>query len=72
MESIALTYALIDLPMTIFRPLAALITALVAGLATEVFGTSDEKSESEEDSSGQCSVDLNGQKRSASFKAALF
>lgn len=41
-DSIALTYALIDLPMTIFRPIAALITALVAGLATEVFGRNDE------------------------------
>lgn len=41
-DSISLTYALIDLPMTLFRPIAALLTAFVAGLATEVFGKNDE------------------------------
>jgi len=42
-ESITLTYALMDLPMTIFRPVAALITALFAGLATEVFGPANDE-----------------------------
>jgi len=37
-ESIALTYGLMDLPMTLFRPIAALITGLFAGVATELFG----------------------------------
>lgn len=37
-ESIALTYGLMDLPMTLFRPIAALLTALLAGTATELFG----------------------------------
>ncbi|MFQ5869865.1 MAG: SO_0444 family Cu/Zn efflux transporter, partial [Candidatus Zixiibacteriota bacterium] len=34
-DSIAITYGLMDVTMTIFRPFAALITALTAGVATE-------------------------------------
>jgi len=36
-DSIAITYGLMDVTMTIFRPFAALITALTAGVATEHF-----------------------------------
>lgn len=35
-DSVAVTYALLDLPMTIFRPFAALLTALVAGFVTNI------------------------------------
>src|SRR3989338_4038362 len=35
-DSIALTYALIDLPMTIIRPIAAFISAVVAGIVTNL------------------------------------
>lgn len=40
-EAIALTWGLIDPLMAIFRPIAALITAITAGLAVDTFG--DEK-----------------------------
>ena len=44
-ESIALTYGLMDLPMTIFRPIASLITALIAGVGTLRFGGSEKARE---------------------------
>jgi uncharacterized membrane protein YraQ (UPF0718 family) len=37
-DSIALTYALMDPLMTVFRPLAAFVTAVVAGVSENVFG----------------------------------
>jgi HflK protein len=43
-DSIAITYGLMDLTMTIFRPFAALITALTAGVATEHFVPEEERS----------------------------
>jgi HflK protein len=43
-DSIAITYGLMDLTMTIFRPLAAMVTALTAGVATERFAPAEEES----------------------------
>jgi HflK protein len=40
-DSISLTYALMDPIMTIFRPVAAVITAITAGLTTNFFGGPD-------------------------------
>jgi HflK protein len=37
-DSISLTYALMDAIMTVFRPLAAVTTAITAGLTTNFFG----------------------------------
>jgi uncharacterized membrane protein YraQ (UPF0718 family) len=37
-DSISLTYALTDPTMTIFRPIAGIVTAIAAGLATSFFG----------------------------------
>src|SRR5262244_3009060 len=37
-DSISLTYALTDPIMTVFRPVAGVITAIAAGLATNFFG----------------------------------
>ena len=37
-DSIALTYALTDPVMTVFRPIAGVATAIAAGLATNLFG----------------------------------
>jgi len=37
-DSIAISYALLDIPMTIIRPVAAFITAFVAGTAENFFG----------------------------------
>jgi len=39
-DSIALTYALMDPLMTLFRPLSAFVTAVVAGVAENLFGRS--------------------------------
>ncbi|MEW6488059.1 MAG: SO_0444 family Cu/Zn efflux transporter [Thermodesulfobacteriota bacterium] len=41
-DSIALTYALMDPLMTLFRPLSAFVTAVVAGLAENLFGRASE------------------------------
>lgn len=40
-DSVAISYALLDIPMTIIRPVAAFITAIVAGLAENIFGKKD-------------------------------
>lgn len=37
-DSVSLTYALMDPIVTVFRPVAAVVTALTAGLLTNVFG----------------------------------
>ena len=37
-DSISLTYALTDPLMTVFRPIAGVVTAIAAGLATNLFG----------------------------------
>ncbi|MBI2344217.1 MAG: SO_0444 family Cu/Zn efflux transporter [Deltaproteobacteria bacterium] len=41
-DSIAVTYALIDPLMTVIRPVAAFVTALCAGIAQLIFGTDDD------------------------------
>src|SRR5262249_13527169 len=38
-DSIALTYALMDPIVTVFRPIAGVLTAVVAGIVTNVWGT---------------------------------
>jgi HflK protein len=38
-DSVSLTYALMDPIVTVFRPVAAVVTALTAGLLTNLFGT---------------------------------
>ena len=40
-DSMALSYALLDPIMTIFRPIAAFLTALVAGMGENIFGNKD-------------------------------
>jgi len=42
-DSIALTYGLMDPLMAIYRPFAALVSALTAGFATEAFGKSPQE-----------------------------
>ena len=41
-DSISITYALLDPIMTVARPLVAFVTATVAGIAENLFGNSDE------------------------------
>lgn len=40
-DSLALTYGLIDIPMTIIRPVAAFLTAIVAGILQFIFNEDD-------------------------------
>lgn len=56
LDSIALTYALIDPIMTIFRPIAAFFTALTAGLIENKTGTDDSEQsiEHQSEQSGKC------------------
>jgi len=53
-DSIALTYALIDPIMTIFRPIAAFITGFVSGILEIVFGKDEFKSEPEKKLCAHC------------------
>jgi len=41
-DSIAISYALLDPIMTIFRPLAAFLTAIIAGISENIFGKKDD------------------------------
>lgn len=43
-DSIAISYALLDPLMTIFRPIAAFITAIIAGISENIFGNRDDNS----------------------------
>lgn len=42
-DSIAISYALLDPIMTIFRPIAAFITAVIAGMVENIFGRKDKE-----------------------------
>ncbi|MDD5669125.1 MAG: SO_0444 family Cu/Zn efflux transporter [Candidatus Omnitrophica bacterium] len=44
-DSIAVSYALLDPLMTVFRPFAAFVTALVAGITENIFGSKESGSE---------------------------
>ncbi|HDZ77215.1 MAG TPA: permease, partial [Candidatus Omnitrophica bacterium] len=50
-DSIAISYGLLDPLMTIFRPLAAFITALLAGVSENMFGGKDEDLKSRQEKS---------------------
>ncbi|MBL7179114.1 MAG: SO_0444 family Cu/Zn efflux transporter [Pseudomonadota bacterium] len=58
MDSIPITYALMDPVITVIRPVAAFITAIVAGTAENFFGNSDDESKpalpSSCSASGEC------------------
>ncbi len=47
-ESIAVTYAMLGPVFAVFRPVAALITGLVGGMAVQLFGEKDEANEGDE------------------------
>jgi uncharacterized membrane protein YraQ (UPF0718 family) len=53
-DSIAMTYALIGLPMAIIRPIAAFATAFVAGVAQLVFKTDDDAPQIEQEKKPCC------------------
>ena len=51
-DSIGITYALMGLPMTIARPVAAIFSAIVTGLSIAAFGKPDEKQTNQEHEAG--------------------
>jgi uncharacterized membrane protein YraQ (UPF0718 family) len=53
-DSIAITYALLDPIMTIFRPFAAFLTAIFAGIAENIFAPNDEVSATEPNNCSTC------------------
>jgi uncharacterized membrane protein YraQ (UPF0718 family) len=46
-DSIGITYALMGLPMTIARPIAAIFSAIVTGFTIAIFGTSENSNKAE-------------------------
>jgi HflK protein len=54
-DSIALSYALMDPLITVFRPVAAYITAVVAGIATNLWGSKRPRDSDAGSSGGQAS-----------------
>ncbi|MBD3307667.1 SO_0444 family Cu/Zn efflux transporter [candidate division KSB3 bacterium] len=56
-DSIAVTYALLDPIMTIFRPIAAFLTAVVAGISENLWGNAYQEPEERISSERSCSVD---------------
>ncbi|MBC75626.1 MAG: hypothetical protein CME64_06385 [Halobacteriovoraceae bacterium] len=63
-DSIAVTYAMMDLPMTILRPIAAFFSAFVAG-ALQMFFNKDENEAMEESEAAQKSCCGSGMKKNA-------
>ncbi len=53
-DSMAITYSLMDLPMTIIRPISAFVTAFVAGIFQQIFNNAPaEKEKKEEEQKGK-------------------
>jgi uncharacterized membrane protein YraQ (UPF0718 family) len=55
-DSIAITYALLDPIMTVFRPIAAFVTALAAGITNNMLIKDEDPAASEETASCHCST----------------
>ena len=53
-DSIAISYALLDPLMTIFRPIGAFVTAVVAGISENVFGKKGEGTTTKEANTCEC------------------
>lgn len=56
-DSVAITYALIDPLMTIFRPIAAFITGIIAGLGEIIFGKKEDEKRANTHECPHCSVE---------------
>ncbi|MEE8484449.1 MAG: SO_0444 family Cu/Zn efflux transporter [Nitrospinota bacterium] len=65
-DSIAITYALMDPLMTVFRPIAAFFTATLAGFAEVIFDTPDDK-DGEVETCSSCASDGSGDAKTAGF-----
>lgn len=57
-DSIAITWALIDPLMTIFRPIAAFVTGLAAGVADILFGTKEHPAPAAEEKCAHCEEEV--------------
>lgn len=53
-DSISVTYAMMDLPMTIVRPIAAFLTAFVAGVMQLFFNEPEDEPQVEEEKKSSC------------------
>ncbi|MGD8719653.1 MAG: SO_0444 family Cu/Zn efflux transporter [Candidatus Zixiibacteriota bacterium] len=71
-DSIAATYALMDLPMTLARPVIAFVTAIAAGLAEVVFGRRAPEAAPTPEENGGCGCNANAEAESAGDKPAGF
>lgn len=56
-DSMAVTYALLDPIMTIFRPVAAFVTSIAAGLTQNFFGKTYDSSEAQIEPDLSCKID---------------
>jgi hypothetical protein len=74
MDSIAITYALLDPIMTIFRPMAAWLTAMCAGIAENVFSRTDDAPDMSSQACPTCgnsAADNHTHTKQAKFKRAM-
>ena len=55
-NSLAMSYAMLDLLMTIFRPVSALFTAIIAGVSENIFGKKDVSAELPKITCANCGV----------------
>lgn len=53
-DSIMMTYAMMDFPMTVIRPLAAFLSAVIAGIMQMFFNNEDEQNFQEEEKTSCC------------------
>ncbi|HLE10441.1 MAG: hypothetical protein A2504_16010 [Bdellovibrionales bacterium RIFOXYD12_FULL_39_22] len=53
-DSIAITYSLMDLPMAIIRPVSAFVTAFIAGILQNIFNRTNDNAETEKPEKESC------------------
>jgi len=70
-DSIAISYALLDPLMTVFRPLAAFVTAIVAGISENIFGKEKEGAEIKQEGHCECCGEENLKEHRHSFSQRI-
>ncbi len=66
-DSIAISYALLDPLMTVFRPVAAFFTAIVAGISENLFGNKNDNIGIKQENKCDCCDNATGEKHNHSF-----
>lgn len=66
-DSIAISYALLDPLMTVFRPVAAFFTAIVAGISENLFGNKNDNIGIKQENKCDCCDDATGEKHNHSL-----